>query len=171
MTLSLVDKVKAECYRLCQTKAEAEDLCQMTLYKIIRNRHSIEHPESLMVWVHRVLMNAYIDQKRKRSRETPFSRLMKKTDPYLANMEERCVANYVLGADDVSKKCLDRLTNVLSPMERNVLNLTSVQGIIARDVCASLGLTPNKVAKAKTRAKEKMKEAAKLSDFPPSWIS
>ena len=171
MTLSLVDKVKAECYRLCQTKAEAEDLCQMTLYKIIRNRHNIEHPESLMVWVHRVLMNAYIDQRRKRCRETPFSRLMRKTDPNFVDMEERCVANYVLGADDVSKKCFDRLTNVLSPMEKNILDLISIQGIISKDVCATLGLTPNMVAKAKTRAKVKMREAAKLSDVPPSWIS
>jgi DNA-directed RNA polymerase specialized sigma24 family protein len=143
----------------------------MTLYKIIRKRHSIEHPESLMVWVHRVLMNVYIDQKRRSRRETPFSRLAGKTDPCFDDMEERCVENYVLGAEDVTKKCFERLTNVLSPMEKNVLDLTSVQGLVSKDVCAALGLTPNKVAKAKMRAKEKMKEAAKLSDIPPSWIS
>lgn len=171
MTLSLVKKIKAECYRLCGKTAEADDLCQMTLYRLVRNIHNIESPESLLSYAHRVLMNTYIDQKRRRNRETPFSHLMEKPEVYNSRVDGNVVSNYVLGTEDVSKICFDRLSNVLSPMEKLVLDLTSIQGIISREVCSSLGLTPNKVAKTKTKAKEKMRRAANLSDIPPSWIS
>lgn len=167
----IVDMVKAECYRLCQTKAEADDLCQMTLYKIIKNHRQIEHPESLMAWVYRILMNAYIDQKRRRRRETPFSRLMNKSDPFRVDLDENSVSSYILGADEISRKCFDRLSSVLSPMEKRILDLTTVQGIVSRDVCTALGLSPSKIARVKMRAKEKMRAAAGLSDLPPTWMS
>ena len=67
--------------------------------------------------------------------------------------------------------CINRLSSVLSPMEKRILDLTSIQGFVSREVCAALGLTPNKVAKAKTKAKEKMRAAAKISDIPPTWMS
>jgi RNA polymerase sigma factor, sigma-70 family len=151
--------------------AEAEDLCQMTLYRLIRNVRNIESSESLMSYVHSVLLNGYIDQKRRLNRETPFSCLMEKPDAQRARIDEHTVSNYVLGTEDVNKNCFDRLTNVLTPMEKRILELTSIQGMVSREVCATLGLTPNKVAKAKTRAKEKMRAAAKISDIPPSWIN
>ncbi|MBO7412381.1 MAG: sigma-70 family RNA polymerase sigma factor [Fibrobacter sp.] len=171
MALSLVKKIKAECYRLCGMTAEAEDLCQMTLYRLVKNIHNIESPQSIMSYVHSVLINTYIEQKRRRIRETPFSHLMEKPGVYSARVDERIVSNYVLGIDDVSKTCFDRLSSVLSPMEKRILDLTSIQGIVSREVCASLGLSPNKVAKTKTKAKEKMRKAANLSDIPPSWIN
>lgn len=171
MALSLIKKIKAECYRLCGMTAEAEDLCQVTLYRLIKNIHKIESPETIFSYVHSVLMNAYIDQKRHRDRETPFSHLMEKPGVYSTRVDERVVSNYVLGIDDVSKNCFDRLSSVLSPTEKRILDLTSIQGIVSREVCATLGLTPNKVAKAKTKAKEKMRKAANISDIPPSWIN
>ncbi|WP_295681482.1 RNA polymerase sigma factor [uncultured Fibrobacter sp.] len=171
MTLSLVQKVREECYRICKTKNEADDLCQMTLYRLIKNVRNIESPESLMAYAHSVLMNTYIEQKRRRSRETPFSHLMEKPGVYNADLDESVVSNYVLGVEDVNMSCINRLSSVLSPMEKRILDLTSIQGFVSREVCAALGLTPNKVAKAKTKAKEKMRAAAKISDIPPTWMS
>ncbi len=171
MALSLVQKVREECYRICKTKNEADDLCQMTLYRLIKNVRNIESPESLMAYVHSVLMNTYIEQKRRRGRETPFSHLMEKPGVYNADLDENVVSNYVLGVEDVSKSCIKRLSNVLSPLEKQILELTSLQGFVSREVCSALGLTPNKVAKAKTKAKEKMRAAAKISDIPPSWMN
>lgn len=171
MTSSLVQKVREECYRICKTKNDADDICQITLYRLIKNLRNIESPESLMAYVHSVARNTYIDQKRRRRRETPFSCLMKNGDPIFAQLEEGCVSNYVLGADECSTKSFNRLKNVLSPMEKQILDLTFVNGVVSKDVCSSLGISPGKVARAKMRAKEKMREAAKLSDIPPSWMS
>jgi DNA-directed RNA polymerase specialized sigma subunit, sigma24 homolog len=156
MALSLVQKVREECYRICKTKNEADDLCQMTLYRLIKNVRNIESPESLMAYVHSVLMNTYIEQKRRRGRETPFSHLMEKPGVYNADLDENVVSNYVLGVEDVSKSCIKRLSNVLSPLEKqNSGSLHLSRGLCLGRFALRSGLHPTRSRRPRRRPRKK----------------
>lgn len=171
MAFSIIDEVKLLCNRLCKSKAEADDLRQIVLYKICRNGCNINRPEYLKTWIRNVVVNAYIDEYCRTRRETPFSLLKEDGCLYDAENNEECVANYVLGMDEVSARSYSRLSSVLTPVERDVMEKTFLLGFSSKDVCENLNISPNVLAKTKNRAIRKMKNVAKLSDCPPPWLS
>lgn len=171
MAFSIMEEVKSMCNKLCKSKVEADDLCQHVLYKICRNGCCIEHPESLKTWVHNVVVNAFIDEHCRAKRETPFSYLKEPTCLYDTEGNEICVQNYTLGLDESIVRSCERLSVDLSPVEREVMKQTFIQGFSSKDVCENMNISSNVLAKTKNRAIKKMKEGAKLSDLPPSWLS
>lgn len=164
-------EINAVCVRFCKTKDEADDLGQQAFLKILKNRQNIERPECLNTWVYNVVRNTYIDSLRRVKRETPFSLLKEEPCLYKTEDDDLCVKNYVLGADDVSSRSYERLSEVLNAVERKIVETTLMHGFHAKDVCEDLNLSANALAKTKRRAIGKMKNSAKLSDYPPSWLS
>lgn len=171
MEFSIIDEVKSVCRRLCKSKAEADDLRQIVLYKIYKNGCCLNRPEYLKTWIHNVVVNTFIDVQCRPKRETPFSYLKEGPCLYDTEGNAACVSAYTLGVDDANSRSLERLSTVLTPVEKDVLQKTAIHGLSSKDVCESMNMTPSVLAKTKIRAMKKMKNVAKLSDVPPSWMS
>lgn len=65
----------AEAYRLCGDWHEAEDLVQLTLYKVYRRWHRLAERDELGPYTRRTLVNTYVSERR-RSRwryESPYA--------------------------------------------------------------------------------------------------
>lgn len=164
-------EVNAASVKFCMVKDEAEDLVQQSILKILKNLRNVDCPEYFTTWVYNIVRNTYIDEHRRAKRETPVSLLKESPCLYDMNVQDFNDPNYVLGVDDASSRTFERLSTVLNAIEKKVVETTLVHGFRAREVCKELNLSANAFAKTKTRAIRKMKDLAKLSDYPPSWMN
>lgn len=171
MAVTVTEEIKKECERLCKIKADADDLKQVAFFKFITKAHTIRQVGAEKSWVRNVIRNAYVDQRRKQTRETPFSMLNDSSATYSANYQDSILSVAGLESEKEMKRTIDRLTRVLDPVEKQVLEMSSFQGYRAKEICETLKLSPNAVAKTKNRAIKKMREAVKISDCPPSWLN
>ncbi len=64
-----LDSLYRTALRLTKERTRAEDLAQDVMLKAWRSFHTFQEGTSARAWLHRILMNAYFDAYRKRTRE------------------------------------------------------------------------------------------------------
>jgi RNA polymerase sigma-70 factor, ECF subfamily len=64
-------ELHVHCYRMVGSFDEAEDLVQETLLRAWRRRDTLERDEWFRAWLYKIATNAFLSDRRKRSREGP----------------------------------------------------------------------------------------------------
>jgi len=62
------DRVHRPCRRMCSTDADADDATQEALMAVVRGLASYDGRAAFATWVHRVTVNACLDELRRRGR-------------------------------------------------------------------------------------------------------
>jgi RNA polymerase sigma-70 factor (sigma-E family) len=130
-------RLRRASFLLTHHTQDAEDLLQNVLIRAYAAWPRVRRDEAY-AYVHRALVNAYIDSTRRR-RPTP-------TD----GLEERSVPAGQTVVDDRSE--LVDLLRPLTPRERAVIVLRHYLATPERDVAAALGVTPGTVKSTASRA-------------------
>jgi RNA polymerase sigma-70 factor, ECF subfamily len=130
--------------RLTSNSSHAEDLAQETLLRAWRGFGQFDPGTNAHAWVFRILMNVFLEQKRKEGSsalvDTP-AHLGRPTQPSIQESVEVMQAFYRLGND-----------------QRIVLLLAVVEGFTCREISGILDIPIGTVMSRLSRAREAMRE-------------
>lgn len=129
-------------------RAEAEDLVQASLLKIIQTAAQPDSAESAAAWFYRVLRNALADhhrarQSRLRATERHARDLVEAEEPEL---------------EWVACQCIQALLPTLKPAEAEALEIIDLGGRTPAEAAALLGVTPNAMSVRLHRARRALRD-------------
>jgi RNA polymerase sigma-70 factor (ECF subfamily) len=129
-------------------RAEAEDLVQASLLKVIQTSAKPDIAESAVAWFYQVLRNALADhhrasQSRLRATERHARDLVEAEEPEL---------------ERVACQCIQALLPTLKPAEAEALEAIDLGGRTPAEAAALLGVTPNAMSVRLHRARRALRE-------------
>lgn len=146
-----LDRHYRYCWSLTGSEAEAFDLLQSGLEKVLRNpphEHGARH-----AYLRRTLHNLFVDQARHRK--------LLETE----SLEEACVADVSTGTlEEIAIAQLDfvRIWRELSAMEREVLHYWAIEGYTAREIAEELeiprGTVLSRVHRVRRRLQDELRD-------------
>lgn len=142
-------RLRRASYLLTHHTQDAEHLLQSVLVRTYTVWPRVRRDEAYS-YVHRALVNAYIDSTRRR-RPTPTDRLVERSVPAGQSV-----------IDDRSE--LVDLLEPLTPRERAVIVLRHYLDTPERDVATALGVTPGTVKSTASRAIHRLRAAQQPTD-------
>jgi RNA polymerase sigma-70 factor (ECF subfamily) len=139
-------------YYLTGKKMDAEDVTQDSLWRICRNLHQYQGQGSLRGWIHRVVLNTFREQARKRKAQTvEFDEVMQSMLPSNDPSVEQQVET------KLTEESLNEAISRLPVNYREVLVLRHVQEMSYQEIADVLDLTEAQVKTRLFRAREKLK--------------
>lgn len=137
------------CYMFSKNKSEVDDLFQEILIRLWLGFDTFEERSSAKTWVHRVALNAAINQEKKQRHRVETIPLSVDIDPF--------------DADDPStqqiRQLYDRI-NQLDLIDRGLI-LLWLEGISYEEIGAIIGITPSNVGVRLVRIKNKLVKTMK----------
>ncbi|MEE0845869.1 MAG: sigma-70 family RNA polymerase sigma factor [Eggerthellaceae bacterium] len=154
------DLVLRVCYTYLRTTADAEDVCQDTLLKLICRKDPFNGPDHERAWVIRVASNACKNLLRSRSAH-PEVELASAGEPEAAPESD----------EDALRLQDERVLNAVMALpvpQREAVYLHYYEGYGTRSVASILETTDDAVRQRLSRARARLREALKgdFDDFP-----
>jgi RNA polymerase sigma-70 factor (ECF subfamily) len=150
------DELRAHCYRLLRSHADAEDALQEALIRAWRGLPDFEGRSSLRSWLYRIATNASIDAMKGREPAGPGLGDGEREDPRASDdLRDRLELELVLS---------DAL-DLLPPRQLAVLALRAVLGFSAQETADLLGTTVAGVNSALQRARTTLRTARELREL------
>jgi len=129
-------------------RAEAEDLVQASLLKVIQTSAQPDSTESAVAWFYQVLRNALSDHHRARQSQ------LRAKERHARELEEGEEPEL----ERVACQCIQALLPTLKPAEAEALETIDLGGQTPAEAAARLGLTPNAMAVRLHRARKALRE-------------
>ena len=147
-------------YKLCAIKCasteEAKDLFQTVALKFCRNAMTLMSGGDALGWIVKVLHNTYLDSVPARDRFSPMSYGAERRPDYEPfRMEDSAFFSPPGGADVAY--LLDKVSPILNPVEKMILDMTFLGGISTDMQCNILGLSKNAIRKRRYFALKKIR--------------
>jgi RNA polymerase sigma-70 factor, ECF subfamily len=132
--------------RLTRDQSAAEDLVQETMLKAWRSFHTFQEGTNIRAWLHRILMNAFFDAYRKRTREPELVDQEDVGEFYLYDKAREGAALSQAGNPEM--EVLDQILEVevrqalesLPPQFRAAIMLADVEGFTYNEIAEILGI-------------------------------
>lgn len=165
--LPLLDELYAAARRLARNQALAEDLVQETYLKALRAwpREPIKEPRA---WAHRILINTFLNHRRKYSRETLTDQVEETAGPEKSEPESHAreagavdwKSLYEKIPDDELRKAIDEL----SDEHKLVLLMVNLGGLslpeVAEELKVPVGTVMSRLFRARNILKGKLHDRA-----------
>ena len=146
--------------RMVRTDADAEDVMQDVLLKVVRKLPTFRGASALPTWLHRVTVNTALSHRRKlavreeRRARDPFETIVaEEAEPSGATSPEAQLVNRETHA------LIERAIAKLPPLYRNVFLLADVEELPNADIAERLGLSLAAVKSRLHRARHLMRDA------------
>ncbi|WP_243317124.1 RNA polymerase sigma factor [Geothrix paludis] len=131
-----------------QNRAEAEDLVQASLLKVIQTTAQPDSADSAVAWFYRVLRNALADHHRARQSQ------LRAAERHARELDEAEEPEL----EQVACQCIKALLPTLKPAEANALEAIDLGGQTLAEAATHLGITPNAMAVRLHRARKALRE-------------
>lgn len=135
------------------SRETAEDILQEIMLRIHRHAAGIEHTDAVVAWVHQIARNAIADHYR--------SALIRRELATGLDVDAEPAGESEGEATDVRRElavCVTPLLKRLSPIYREALTLTEVEGVPQVDAAARVGLSPSGMKSRVQRARRQLKQ-------------
>lgn len=129
-------------------RAEAEDLVQASLLKVLQTDAQPDSADSAVAWFYRVLRNALADHYRSRGAEF---RMQERHARDLVPVEEPEL-------ERVACQCIQALLPTLEPDEASTIQAVDLGGRTPAEVAAQVGVTANAMTVRLHRARKALRE-------------
>jgi RNA polymerase sigma-70 factor (ECF subfamily) len=141
-----LDGLYRSALRLTRNPTAAEDLVQEVMLKAWRSFHTFQEGTSIRAWLHRILMNAFFDAYRKRTREPEVADQEDVGEFYLYDKAREAAALGAAGNPEV--EVLDGLMDAevrdsleaLPAQFRAAVLLADVEGFTYNEIAETLGI-------------------------------
>jgi RNA polymerase sigma-70 factor (ECF subfamily) len=148
----LRERVVAFVARRVPSHADAEDIAQEVMVRILRHSGDLVHTERLGAWMHRIAINAIADHYRRPARrELPSGEATEVPEPEWHEPEPEDVRRELAA-------CLTPLLERLPAIYREALELTELDGLSQVDAASRLGLSVSGMKARVQRARSQMRE-------------
>jgi len=145
-------ELRMKAVRLTGSEPDAKDLVQDTFERALRSWHHFQPGTNLRSWLHRIMVNLFLDRCRASRRSTrPLE--TQRFEPLPAPDEDPEPTWERLTVDDVR-----RATGVLGPPLRTVLELSLFRGLSYQEIAGELGVPTATVSTRLFRARRKLRE-------------
>jgi RNA polymerase sigma-70 factor (ECF subfamily) len=149
------DELRAHCYRLLRSHADAEDALQEALIRAWRGLPAFEGRGSLRSWLYRIATNASIDAMHGREPAVPSEEVGSTEAPREAADD---------GAERLELELILRAAlELLPPRQLNVLVLRALLGFTAQETADLLGTTVAGVNSALQRSRATLRGAREMT--------
>ena len=138
--------------RLCGDRHAAEDLTQETLLRAWRQRGRLRDPRALRVWLFRIAVNLWNDQRRRGRSQVASAGPLSGDEAVAAPPPEKLVAG---------REELERALHVLAelpPRQREVLYLSTCEGLSSAEVADVLGISTDAAKANLALARKKLRQ-------------
>ena len=149
------------CLQKCGTKDEADDLFQEVALRFCKKARDLKYGTYLLPWFNTVLLNCHYSDYRKKgaNREIPFSFLRESIASYDSRGDDE---NLVLPKENIRLDAVmaefSVLLEVLTPLEKMIVELSVLGGLRVIDLSQLFGLSKGCIAKRRMVAFQKMRE-------------
>jgi RNA polymerase sigma-70 factor (ECF subfamily) len=152
---ALLPRLRRFAVGLARDRSDADDLCQMTVERVLLSRHQWQAGTRLDSWIYRIMRNLWIDETRSRSR-----RNRSFVD------EEAGLSVGVDGAQEaaVELSMVDRAMATLPDDQREAVLLVMVEGYKYSEAAEIVGCPPGTLASRLVRGREAL--LAALGEAP-----
>ena len=140
----LASKMMGVAYRYANNQEEAKDILQDAFIKVFGRIGSFKKEGSLEGWIRRIVVNAALDNIRKRKKDKQNVSLTEAE--HLASNKDYIIEN--LSAED-----LLQMLKTIPIGYRTVFNLYAIEGYSHKEIADSLGITENTSKSQYSRAK------------------
>lgn len=131
-----------------RNRAEAEDLVQASLLKVIQTTAQPDSADSAIAWFYRVLRKALADHHRAHQSQ------LRATERHARELEEAEEPEL----EQVACRCIKALLPTLKPAEAEALEAIDLGGKSLADAAVHLGITSNAMAVRLHRARKALRE-------------
>lgn len=138
------------CERKCANMEEARDLFQTVALKFCENLHVLMCRRDVVPWLITVVHNSFLDEVTDRNRTSLMS-AHEDAPEYMAFSEEKG-AFYERPATPELRLFITRILDILTPLERMLLEMKYFGGFSIREISGILGLSENSVRKRRFHA-------------------
>jgi len=136
--------------RIVQSSEDAEELTQEVFLKVYYELKNFRYESSLKTWIYRVTVNMAINFAKKKSRHSNREVIYNEADaPVDGDVR-------ISSEREHQKHLADRLLGMLSPDQRAVVTLRSIEGLSYDEIAETLKINLNTVRTRLKRAREKM---------------
>jgi RNA polymerase sigma-70 factor, ECF subfamily len=136
--------------------ADAEDLAQDVLIRVMQGLPDLERPETFDVWVYRTSRNRCIDHFRRRRLEAPLPALDERSHPLWASGPR--TPDESVHAGEV-RECLKRALETLPPAWRRAVVLRDLEELSYEEVAERLSLPLGTVKSQISRGRSRLAQA------------
>ena len=139
--------------RRVRSHADAEDITQEVMLRILRHGDELEHVERVDAWVHRIAANVIADHFRRAVRRELPSGHEVDGEPVQADDET--------GQEELRAglaRCLTPLIDRLPPIYREALRMTEIEGVSQTAAAARLGISVSGMKARVQRARRQLRE-------------
>ena len=152
-------------FDLTGSRQDAEDLSQDVFLKAFRALHMFKGDASISTWLHRITLNAFLDQKRKKSfemekKQEPLDeRLPGSAEPVFENNPSPSLGNPETYAESRQMQMhIEQALEQLTPRERAVFVMRHYQGMTGKAVGELLRISEGTVKSLLSRAIKKLQK-------------
>lgn len=144
-----------DAYRLCGDRHEAEDLVQLTLYKVYRRWRRLSQHDELAGYVRQTLLNTFLNERRRPRWRHEVSK---------ADLPDHGTADTAKIIDD--RTMLLAAVKRLGPRQRTVVALRFWADLSVEETAAVMGCSPGTVTSQTCRALASLRTALSAASRP-----
>ena len=168
-----LNSLKNTAFRLSKDNMEADDLLQETLFKAYRGIHSFEPNTNFRAWIFRILVNTYLTQYRKKSKQ-PLKVSYDDMEDYMHYQRTDIDYEYeVENAESVKGELfVDEIQTVLDKIPyyfKLVVMLYDIEGFsyseISKMINIPVGTVMSRLSRGRKLLRQKLKRYAKSKGY------
>lgn|SRR5699024_8346650 len=148
-------------FRVCENKAEAEDIAQNSFVKAFRNLHTFKKRSKFSTWFYRIVYNTAISEVRKSVHKTEFVdyKHTHLKDEYSAFDTSEIIQ------EKERKVMIEKALSKISRSEAVVLTLFYLEENSIKEVAEIMGLTPSNVKVKLHRGRKNLAKVIKKENI------
>lgn len=143
-----IPRLRRYALSLTKDQADADDLVQEALMKAIGKQHLWQEGSDLRAWLFTILHNAYINEKRRQSRQGPND-----------NIEDVPIRVREKATDYLQLRDLNRALSALTSEQLATINLVGIEGVKYEEAAEALCIPIGTVRSRLCRARDDLRKA------------